>query len=88
VPGLWVDEGAATYNNLPSQGLAPAVDAAGNVVYLPYIGWGEEAWLNVAGTIYGDGVITFVITGTPEAIANLTSRESGVAPRLEITVQD
>lgn len=88
VPGFWVDEASATYNNLPSQGLAPAVDAAGNAAYLPYVGWGEESWINVAGTIYGDGTITFVITGTPDALATLTSRESGITPRLEITVQD
>lgn len=88
VPGMWVDEASATYNTLPSQGLTPAVDASGNAVYLPYIGWGEESWINVAGSIYGDGTITFVITGTPDAIASLTSRESGVPARLEITVQD
>ncbi|MGH2551119.1 MAG: DUF7594 domain-containing protein, partial [Thermomicrobiales bacterium] len=88
IPGMWLDEASATYNNLPSQGLSPAIDVSGNAAYLPYIGWGEESWINVAGTIYGDGTITFVITGTPDALATLTSRESGVAPRLELTVQD
>jgi hypothetical protein len=88
VPGLWVDESSATYNGLPSQGLTPAIDAAGNAAYLPYIGWGEESWINVAGSIYGDGTITFVITGSPDAVAALTSRESGAPARLEMTVQD
>lgn len=88
VPGMWVDEASATYNTLPSQGLTPAIDAAGNAAYLPSVGWGEESWINVAGTIYGDGTITFVIIGSPDAIATLTSRESGVPARLEITVQD
>jgi hypothetical protein len=88
IPGMWLDEASATYNNLPSQGLSPAIDISGNAAYLPYIGWGEESWINVAGTIYSDGTITFVITGTPDALATLTSRESGVAPRLELTIQD
>jgi hypothetical protein len=88
LPGYWVDEPSAVYANVPASGWAPAVDAFGSPVYLPQIGAWQETWLDVTGTIVGDGVITFVLTGDPSSIASITSRESGTAPRLEFTVQD
>jgi hypothetical protein len=87
IPDYWVDEASANYSTLPTEGISAAVDAAGNPAYLPPAGPGEEIWLNVTGSIAGDGTYTFVITGTPDALAILTSRESGVPARLVLTVQ-
>ncbi len=87
IPDYWVDEASAVYSTLPTDGISAAVDAAGNPAYLPPAGPGEEIWLNVTGSIAGDGTYTFVITGTPDALAILTSRESGVPARLVLTVQ-
>jgi len=87
IPDYWVDEASAVYSTLPTDGISAAVDAAGNPVYLPPAGPGEEIWLNVTGSIAGDGTYTFVVSGTPDALAIFTSRESGVPPRLVLTVQ-
>lgn len=83
----WVDEASAVYSTLPVDGISAAVDLNGNPAYLPPAGPGQEIRLDVTGSIAGDGTYTFVITGTPDALALLYSRESGVPARLELTVQ-
>jgi len=88
VSGLWIDEPSATWNGLPTSGLTAATDGSWSPVYLPPTGSGETIWIDVTTSVTGDGVITFVIPGHPEAVAGFFSRESGNGPRLEITVQD
>ena len=88
VPGLWIDEASATWNGLPSTGLTAATDAGWAPVAMPPLANGETAWIDVTTSIQGDGVVTFVISGNPDALASFLSRESGNGPRLEITVQD
>jgi hypothetical protein len=88
LPGLWVDEASATWNGVPTSGLASAVDANWAPVYLPAIGGGEVVWIDVTASVTGDGVVTFAIAGDPATVASFLSRESGNGPRLEITVQD
>ena len=83
----WVDEASAVYSALPTSGISAAVDLNGNPAYLPPAAPGQEIRLDVTGSIAGDGTYTFVITGTPDQLALLYSRESGIPARLELTVQ-
>jgi hypothetical protein len=88
VPGVWIDEFSATWNGLPTSGLTPATDTGWAPVRLPAFGSGETVWIDVTTSVVGDGMVTFVISGNPDALASFLSRESGNGPRLEITVQD
>jgi hypothetical protein len=88
LPGFWADEGTLTYRSAPTSGFAPAVAADGSPAAIDWIDPGVEASANVTGTVTADGTITFVITGSPDQIVNLASRESDAPARLVITVQD
>ncbi len=42
--------------------------------------------VDVTGSVYGDGAITFVLPGQPETSGSIYSSESGVIPQLVLTV--
>jgi hypothetical protein len=68
----------------------PNGDSALNVHGAP--SWFEEVEpggitsVDVTGSVYGDGAITFVLPGQPEATGTLYAMESGVPPELILTV--
>ena len=41
--------------------------------------------IDVSGTVSGDGVVTFVLLGTPDVTTAVGSRESQSPPRLVVT---
>jgi len=84
LPGAWVDE-AATYSTAPGAG-APALTAAGTVATVDWLQPGVETVVDVSGTVVADGLVTFVVVGSPEAMAAIASRESGAPPRLVVIV--
>jgi hypothetical protein len=88
LPGFWADEGTLTYNSAPTRDFGPAVAADGSPATIDWVDPGVEASANVTGTVSADGTVTFIITGSPDQVVNLASRESGTPARLVITVQD
>jgi hypothetical protein len=42
--------------------------------------------IDVSGSVYGDGVVTFVIQGQPETAGAFYAMESGIVPQLVLTV--
>ncbi|MCC6315315.1 MAG: hypothetical protein IT337_15030, partial [Thermomicrobiales bacterium] len=77
IPGYWVDEAALTSATAP----ANAVAVADLGVIEPEI----ETTVDVTGAVTGDGVITFVLRGVPDATHMIDSRDSAAPPRLEVT---
>lgn len=84
LPGAWVDEGAS-FATAPPAG-APALTASGAVATVDWLQPGIETAVDVSGSVTADGLVTFVIVGSPEALAAVASRESATPPRLELTV--
>jgi murein DD-endopeptidase MepM/ murein hydrolase activator NlpD len=84
LPGAWVDE-AATYATAPPSA-GPALTAAGTVATVDWLQPGVETVVDVSGSVAADGLVTFVVVGSPEAMAAIASRESGAPPRLVVTV--
>lgn len=84
LPGAWVDE-AATFATAPPAS-APALTAAGAASSVDWLQPGVETAVDVSGTVTADGLVTFVVTGSPEAMAAIASRESPTPPRLVLTV--
>lgn len=80
----YVTADGATANDVPSY------DSALNVHGAP--AWFERVepagitQVDVTGSIYGDGTLTFVLPGQREQAAAIYSMESGVAPQLILTV--
>ncbi len=68
----------------------PGGDSALNVHGVP--SWFEEVEpgaitsVDVTGSVYGDGAITFILPGQPETSGSIYSSESGVLPQLVMTV--
>ncbi len=68
----------------------PGGDSALNVHGVP--SWFAEiepnaiSSVDVTGSVYGDGAITFVLPGQPETSGSIYSSESGVLPQLVLTV--
>ena len=85
LPGVWVDEWSAVAGSAPEPGL-PVVNASGAVSEPIWLTPGVESVVDVTGTVSADGTITFVVTGTPDAVAGIASRESATPPRLLLTV--
>ncbi len=86
LPGVIVDE-TAPYQAQPAAS-APSISASGATIGADWLQPGVETSVDVTGTVSGDGLVTFVIFGAPEAMPAFGSRESGVPPRLHLTVQD
>ena len=80
----YVTSDGATANDVPSY------DSALNVHGAP--AWFERVepagitQVDVTGSIYGNGALTFVLPGQPEQPAAIYSLESGIAPQLILTV--
>jgi len=81
IPGAWVDESSATWNQV-------AVAGAANAGWIDWIEPGMEARVDITSVVRGDGTITFVLVGAPDQIATIASRESATPPRLEIVIEE
>ena len=81
IPGAWVDESSATWNQV-------AVAGAANAGWIDWIEPGMEARVDITSVVRGDGTITFVLVGAPDQIATIGSRESATPPRLEIVIEE
>ncbi len=79
LPGVAVDEGA-TYAALPVSG----VPAIGPV----WLDAGAVTSLDLTGVVTGDGLVTFVLSGTADSAFAIASRESDTPPVLSLTVVD
>jgi peptidoglycan/xylan/chitin deacetylase (PgdA/CDA1 family) len=88
VPGYRVDEASLTYNTAPVKDNSAARRADGSAVAIEWAQPGTEVAVDVTGTVTADGLVTFVITATPEQVIAFASRESGTPARLVITVHD
>jgi hypothetical protein len=83
LPGVWIDEAGLTSGAAPG-GDWPSVDATGAQAAATPIWPGSEAVFDVSGTVATDGVVTFIVRGTPDAGQALGSRESAIPARLEV----
>jgi uncharacterized protein YgiM (DUF1202 family) len=85
IPGYWLDESTATYATIAGS-IGAAIASEGSGSYLGWIEPGVESIADVTGSVRSDDVITFAITGLPDAKVSISSREGGVPGRLEVTV--
>ncbi len=79
LPGVRIDESSATWAT------------AQNGIVVGQGGWitgGAQTTVDVTGYVTSDGVVTFVITGSPEEVAAITSRESGVPAYLVLVIEE
>ncbi|MFM9106828.1 MAG: hypothetical protein ACKOWF_09015 [Chloroflexota bacterium] len=83
IPGYRADEGSLTWNGAPG-GEIPATTGGGEPSAYPELPAGGVVSADVTGVIGGDGVITFVLRGTPDAGQAIGSRESDIPAVLEI----
>jgi hypothetical protein len=73
-----------TANDVPDGGSALNVHGAPS--WFEAVEPGGLTAIDVTGSVYGDGVITFVLPGQPDATASMYASESGVPPELVLTV--
>jgi hypothetical protein len=79
LPGVRIDEASATW------------DTAQNGMVVGQLGWltgGTQTTVDVTGYVTSDGVVTFVITGTSDQVAAITSRESGAPAYLVLIIEE
>ncbi|HVL23109.1 MAG TPA: discoidin domain-containing protein [Thermomicrobiales bacterium] len=81
LPGVWIDEYGATWSQ--AQGLG-----GGGAGWVDWITPGAETRVSVTGVVSADGTVSFLLMGTPEQVATITSHESGAPARLELTVEE
>jgi hypothetical protein len=73
-----------TANDVPDGGSALNVHGAPS--WFEAVEPGGLTAIDVTGSVNGDGVITFVLPGQPDATASMYALESGVPPELILTV--
>ena len=73
-----------TANGVPDGGSALNVHGAPS--WFEEVEPGGVTAIDVTGSVYGDGAITFVLPGQPEATGTLYAMESGIPPELILTV--
>jgi hypothetical protein len=73
-----------TANDVPDGG--SALNVHGVPAWFEAVEPGGLTAIDVTGSVYGDGVITFVLPGQPEATSSMYAVESGVPPELILTV--
>jgi hypothetical protein len=78
-----VPEGA-TANSIP--GGETALNVHGVPAWFEEVEPGGITSVDVTGSVYGDGVITFVVEGQPDTAGAFYAMESGVVPQLVLTV--
>jgi hypothetical protein len=78
-----VPEGA-TANSIPSG--ETALNVHGAPAWFEEVEPGGITSIDVSGSVYGDGVVTFVIQGQPETAGAFYAMESGIVPQLVLTV--
>ncbi|MGC4189655.1 MAG: SH3 domain-containing protein [Thermomicrobiales bacterium] len=79
--GTWFDEYGVTANQIAGSGL-------GSGGWVDAISPGATTVVDVTGIVTGDGTISFVITGTPDAAVGIGSKETGAPAYLELTIED
>jgi len=80
LPGISLDESSTTWNDVASLG-------GQNAGWVEWIQPGVDTSIDVTGTVASDGVITFVIEGTPEQTVAIASGESGAPAYLLLTIE-
>ncbi len=73
-----------TANDVPDGG--SALNVHGVPAWFEAVEPGGLTAIDVTGSVYGDGTITFVLPGQPEATSSMYAIESGVPPELILTV--
>jgi hypothetical protein len=73
-----------TANDVPDGG--SALNVHGVPAWFEAVEPGGLTAIDVTGSVYGDGTITFVLPGQPEASSTMYAIESGVPPELILTV--
>ncbi|MBW3633463.1 MAG: hypothetical protein KY456_10605 [Chloroflexi bacterium] len=73
-----------TANDVPDGG--SALNVHGVPAWFEAVEPGGLTAIDVTGSVYGDGMITFVLPGQPEATSTMYAVESGVPPELILTV--
>jgi hypothetical protein len=73
-----------TANDVPDGGSALNVHGAPS--WFEAVEPGGLTAIDVSGSVYGDGVITFVLPGQQDGAASMYALESGVPPELILTV--
>jgi hypothetical protein len=79
MPGVWIDESSVTW------------ESAQNGMGIGQVGWingGTQTTVDVTGYVTSDGLVTFVITGSPDQVAAITSRESGAPAYLVLVIEE
>jgi hypothetical protein len=80
----YVTVDGATANDVPSY--ESALNVHGAPAWFERVEPAGITQVDVTGSIYGDGTLTFVLPGQPEQTAAIYSMESGVPPQLILTV--
>lgn len=80
----YVTADGTTANDVPSY--ESALNVHGAPAWFERVEPAGITQVDVTGSIYGDGTLTFVLPGQPEQAAAIYSMESGVAPQLILTV--
>ena len=73
-----------TANDVPDGG--SALNVHGVPAWFEAVEPGGLTAIDVTGSVYGDGAVTFVLPGQPEATSTMYAVESGVPPELILTV--
>ena len=73
-----------TANDVPDGG--SALNVHGVPAWFEAVEPGGVTAIDVTGSVYGDGTITFVLPGQPEATSTMYAIESGMPPELILTV--
>jgi hypothetical protein len=80
----WVVPDGITANGVPNS--ETAFDVHGAPSWFERVEPNGLTAVDVSGSVYGDGDITFVLPGQPDEMGSLYSLESGAAPQLILTV--
>ncbi|MFN8590227.1 MAG: hypothetical protein U0031_02115 [Thermomicrobiales bacterium] len=80
----YVAKDGLTANKAP--GAENAMSVQGTPSWFERVEPGALGAVDVSGSVFGDGRITFVLTGQPEQTALIDAMESGVPPQLILTV--
>jgi hypothetical protein len=80
-PGLWFDESTTTWQTVANA-------APWQFGWIDWVEPGGESSLDVTEVVSADGVVSFVLVGTPEQAIAIASREQGGPAYLVITVTE
>lgn len=80
LPGVSLDESSTTWNEVATLG-------GQNAGWVEWIQPGVETSIDITGAVTSDGLVTFVIEGTPDQMVAIASSESGAPAYLVLTIE-